>query len=227
MAKRIVHGTKTGYGYGCRCDECRAAAKAAARAYYLANKARILERNKAYYYANHEEQKAKGRERAAKRPPEAQREATRRWRDKNPGNEWRKRNPERDRENARRYQRTSKAKAYKRQWLEANRDLMREYQRDWQKRNPEKVAAWRQSTRAKRKQAEVRDVTSDDWRRLVARYRGECAYCGQVCQPTIDHVVPLSRGGRHSIGNIVPACWSCNFSKNARTIVEWRAVQRR
>lgn len=43
----------------------------------------------------------------------------------------------------------------------------------------------------------------------------------------MDHVVPLSRGGRHSIGNILPACESCNLSKHASYLVEWRRRQRR
>lgn len=39
---------------------------------------------------------------------------------------------------------------------------------------------------------------------------------------TLDHVFPLSRGGRHCVGNIVPACGQCNHSKGALTVVEWR-----
>ena len=63
MTKRIIHGTKTGYTYGCRCDDCKNAAKEAARRYYLKNKERILERNKAYYQANLEREIAEAVER--------------------------------------------------------------------------------------------------------------------------------------------------------------------
>jgi 5-methylcytosine-specific restriction endonuclease McrA len=38
----------------------------------------------------------------------------------------------------------------------------------------------------------------------------------------MDHVVPLSRRGRHSIGNVVLACPACNNSKGRRYLVEWR-----
>lgn len=38
----------------------------------------------------------------------------------------------------------------------------------------------------------------------------------------MDHVVPVSRGGWHAIGNILPACRSCNAKKQRRTIAEWR-----
>lgn len=66
-------------------------------------------------------------------------------------------------------------------------------------------------------------VSPRDWQRLIDRHQGRCAYCG--CLPellTMDHVVPLSRGGRHSIGNVLPACWPCNHRKNAKLLVEWR-----
>jgi len=38
----------------------------------------------------------------------------------------------------------------------------------------------------------------------------------------MDHVVPLIRGGRHSVGNIIPACRSCNSSKGGKFIIEWK-----
>lgn len=52
-----------------------------------------------------------------------------------------------------------------------------------------------------------------------------CAYCGGRLTRrtvTLDHVVPLSRGGRHGTTNVVVACRSCNSSKGARTVAEWR-----
>ncbi|MBM4557992.1 hypothetical protein GS466_23695 [Rhodococcus hoagii] len=65
-------------------------------------------------------------------------------------------------------------------------------------------------------------MTSKDWLRLVDRHRGCCFYCGSSGRMSMDHVVPLFRGGVHSIGNIVPACTACNSSKRTRTIMEWR-----
>lgn len=40
-----------------------------------------------------------------------------------------------------------------------------------------------------------------------------------------DHVVPIRRGGRHSIGNLLPSCNRCNLSKAAKLLVEWRRWQ--
>lgn len=82
--------------------------------------------------------------------------------------------------------------------------------------------------RAKRKRkallsgAGIFEVTERDWRRLKAQYGGRCAYCHELRPLTMDHVIPVSRGGRHSIGNLVPACGPCNSSKRHRTVMEWR-----
>lgn len=62
-----------------------------------------------------------------------------------------------------------------------------------------------------------------DWRRLVNRFSGRCAYCDELCDNlTLDHVVPVTRGGSHGVGNILPACPSCNFSKQDKLLTEWR-----
>lgn len=53
--------------------------------------------------------------------------------------------------------------------------------------------------------------------------RGEicCKYCKNPCKPTIDHVVPISRGGKDEASNVVVACSSCNSSKCDHLIHEW------
>lgn len=67
-------------------------------------------------------------------------------------------------------------------------------------------------------------VTKKEWTRLCTRYRGCCAYCGDNTRLTVDHIIPLSRGGYHGIGNLIPACSSCNSSKNKKFIIEWKKV---
>lgn len=69
-------------------------------------------------------------------------------------------------------------------------------------------------------------VSDRDWRRLCQRHGGRCYYCGSVKPLTMDHVVPVSRGGQHSIGNLLPACGPCNATKHHRTIMEWRLGRR-
>jgi 5-methylcytosine-specific restriction endonuclease McrA len=51
----------------------------------------------------------------------------------------------------------------------------------------------------------------------------QCAYCDEQVdgQPDPDHVIPLSRGGRNDIGNIVACCRLCNSDKSDLTLDEW------
>lgn len=49
---------------------------------------------------------------------------------------------------------------------------------------------------------------------------GLCAYCGRPAT-TVDHAIPISRGGGSRRGNLLPACASCNSRKRARTVDEF------
>lgn len=53
-------------------------------------------------------------------------------------------------------------------------------------------------------------------------YNSPCFYCGSFEKIQADHVIPISRGGSHSIGNLVSCCYKCNPSKGDKTIMEWR-----
>lgn len=66
-----------------------------------------------------------------------------------------------------------------------------------------------------------------DFVRMQRRYGGLCAYCGEQPGDTRDHVLPVTRGGSDSIGNILPACAPCNSSKGTRLLAEWRYASRR
>lgn len=60
------------------------------------------------------------------------------------------------------------------------------------------------------------------WMRKINN--GVCHYCGLEVgrtQLTMDHVVPLSRGGKSRKGNIVPCCKECNNKKKYLLPVEW------
>lgn len=53
----------------------------------------------------------------------------------------------------------------------------------------------------------------------------KCFYCNEA-GTTIDHIIPVSRGGAHSIGNLLPCCKPCNSSKGNKTITEWKKTLR-
>jgi len=74
--------------------------------------------------------------------------------------------------------------------------------------------------REKEKARELR--RSQWWKNRVAR--GICHYCGQTFPPdelTMDHLVPVVRGGKSTRGNVVPACKECNNRKKYLLPVEW------
>lgn len=48
-----------------------------------------------------------------------------------------------------------------------------------------------------------------------------CAYCGGAGDMRAEHVEPISKGGAHDIGNIVPSCWPCNASKRTSDMETW------
>lgn len=75
----------------------------------------------------------------------------------------------------------------------------------------------------KRERERARALRQSQWwkRKLSA---GVCHYCGCQVGPrqlTMDHVVPLVRGGRSSRSNVVPACKDCNTKKQRLLPVEW------
>jgi 5-methylcytosine-specific restriction endonuclease McrA len=74
----------------------------------------------------------------------------------------------------------------------------------------------------RRKARELRQ--SQWWKRRCAR--GICHYCERRVPAralTMDHIVPIARGGRTTKGNVVPACKDCNNKKKQLLPMEWEA----
>lgn len=57
-------------------------------------------------------------------------------------------------------------------------------------------------------------------REVLKRDHHRCQYCGTTKRLTLDHVIPRSRGGKHSWDNVVTACERCNAMKGNRTPTE-------
>ena len=78
--------------------------------------------------------------------------------------------------------------------------------------------------RERAKAREMRD--SQWWRQQIGN--GVCYFCEQKFsrdQLTMDHLIPLSRGGRSTKKNIVVACKQCNSHKKNLTVAEIRMRQ--
>ena len=205
-----AHGLSAYMNAKCRCDVCREAKSANDLAYREKNAEKIAAKKHAHYLANQDQMRAKSVDRRASRTPE-QREAAAQYH-----REWAAKAYVNGRP------RSEATKERRRQWDAENAEEIAAKARAYRKENATKRRDWEAARRARMAASDVRVVLDSDWRRMVARYRGCCAYCGEFVEGlTQDHIIPLARGGRHSIGNLIPACGSCNSSKNARLIVEW------
>jgi len=71
----------------------------------------------------------------------------------------------------------------------------------------------------KREKAKARELRASQWWRNQLGH-GVCYYCGQKFSPaelTMDHRIPIARGGKSTRANVVTACKSCNNEKKYLT----------
>ena len=144
--------------------------------------------------------------------PEAHRAYKRKWWTENPRtSEQKKAARERFRtwygDNKRRHQATM------RQWVRNNPDKFREIQRRYLVKSPVHVR------RAAHWALIEKDLTETEWGETLAYFDHACAYCLRSDVPlTMDHIIPVSKGGSHTQENVVPSCKSCNSRKGARLL---------
>lgn len=136
--------------------------------------------------------------------PEKAKEANKRSRDKNPN--YRKEYYQKNKE------RTLKLNKL---WYEENKERKNETSKKWS--TPERRSVIYHKRRA-RLVGSGGKVKIKDWEDMLKKY-GKCLCCGRTdIKLTMDHVVPISLGGKHVIENLQPLCKSCNCKKGAKTI---------
>jgi 5-methylcytosine-specific restriction endonuclease McrA len=124
-------------------------------------------------------------------------------------------------------------------WRAKNSEEIAAYQSAYRIANRARGAERDARYKARRRGAAIYEQ-GVSWRSVASRDGMDCAYCGVTCStsdgsygtgrggvrvwkcgptyPTLDHVVPLSRGGDHSMTNAALACYRCNSSKGARLL---------
>lgn len=124
---------------------------------------------------------------------------------------------------------------YSRKWRVDNPDRVKEQFSNWYNKNKEynriRVNVWYNKhnhlARAKNVRREMKykalvaTLTGKEWMITLSLFDNACAYCGSKDRITKDHLVPLSAGGAYELGNIVPACKSCNCSKQDKVLGAW------
>lgn len=203
------------------------------RRYYLKNRKRLIAKQRAYYKANKVKVSAvnrayalRNKEVVAERYREwARRNRTRlleyraQWVQKYPERlamsrlEWRQNNIEKDRQ-------------AKRNWQKNNPDRLRAAVRAWHARNPERALVYAGKRRAIKQAATVHlEGVNELYAFIRNSVKIRCFYCTNFVAGKdvhVDHFIPLSRGGKHSVENLRASCAGCNLTKHNKLPSEWR-----
>ena len=129
-------------------------------------------------------------------------------------------------------------KQRRREYYIKNAEHIKEKSSKWKKDNPEKVKEIRKLNRQKNLQKiRLRSKNKEGRRRSRKRNNGEflilnkelkkiylspCVVCKSTEKIAADHIIPIAKGGRHSIGNLQPLCKKCNSSKGQKFMSEWK-----
>lgn len=205
----FIKENKTKSGLSSQCKECR-------HEYYLANREYIRKKTKEYYEENKELVVRKQKEYQEKNK-EHKREYDKIYT---------RENKEKILVRTRKYVNENKKemKKYWKMYYQKNKEHIYKINQRWKEKNAERVRM--ASKRRRNKKADlISDLTLEQWEWIKKHFNNECVYCGEEKPLEQDHFVPLSKGGGYTVGNIVPACRSCNASKNNSDFEEWYKYQ--
>ncbi len=104
-------------------------------------------------------------------------------------------------------------------WAINNPERVTELGRNWRQRNPEKVAANNRKQHSARR-AVKGHFTDEDLRQILERQKHRCVYCKVTLTrrtKSLDHILPVSKGGTNWPDNLQFTCRSCNCRKHNRT----------
>lgn len=148
---------------------------------------------------------------------------------------WQQANRERKSENYRKWKKSNpeKVKEYNRRHREANPEKARKRASEWAKNNPEKNRdknRRRDSFRRASRRNALCPATSSTIEARFSLWRNRCAFCGVDAKHprnsgrdrlNVEHVLALTKNGLDEAENIMPACNTCNSSKNNALIKTW------
>ena len=163
------------------------------------------------------------------------RKASKAWRDANPDKakaateNWAKNNKARKqaKDKARYHAKFAEIRAKQDAYRAENYAYRLEIEKRSRDKNREKNRLKRNTTRRVRDRVEDGKFFFISKKELAKIYDSSCTHCGSTENQSMDHIIPLSRGGKHSIGNITTLCMNCNKSKNTRTMTEWIKYKRK
>ena len=124
-----------------------------------------------------------------------------------------------------------KVKAATDEWFAKNKEYRKKYKAKYRRLHREQIAAYRKANRERNlvykanRKTRLTNVggkfTIKQWRELCDLYENRCLCCGKKKPLTVDHVIPVSKGGTSDISNIQPLCGPCNSTKHDN-VVDYR-----
>lgn len=107
------------------------------------------------------------------------------------------------------------------EYYENTKEYIKEYKKSYKATDKGKIAKRRDN--AKRRRSKVNTpkqllLTVNQWNFVLDLFSSCCACCGKSENITIDHIIPLSKGGLDTVFNVQPLCVNCNSSKSAKYI---------
>ena len=108
---------------------------------------------------------------------------------------------------------------YDREYAKKYRIEHPEYRQEYRKKHPDlEYKRVRENNRRSLKKGNGGRITKQDWLDILERDGHKCLKCGGTDNLTLDHIVPLSRGGRNDKSNAQVLCVKCNSEKFTKTI---------
>ena len=110
------------------------------------------------------------------------------------------------------------------EWGRKNKEKRKLIRKRWVENNREKVNFLKRAYMYRRKQ-QLKSSPFPTLKQIDLLYKkfyGLCIYCNLSKATTIDHIIPLSRKGTNELDNLAPSCLSCNSSKGAKLLKEWK-----
>lgn len=103
-----------------------------------------------------------------------------------------------------------------------NKEKIKKKQKEYRQQNKEFINL---RNRKRKKMISGKNISSKDLIKLKKDSGNICKYCGSSINLQIDHYIPLSKGGKHEISNLVIACRSCNCSKKDIMPEDWIRIK--
>lgn len=105
----------------------------------------------------------------------------------------------------------------KRRYYRSHREKMLGQSQRYAKEHPEVIIASRHKRRGRMSHTKDGTVTAGKLRKLFETWTGICPVCGKTSKPSLDHILPLSKGGTHTLSNLQLMCKPCNSKKGSKT----------